>query len=858
MAMIVPQYERRQVTEAARPVGVQAAQSGLAEVAKGISDVGSTFQQWQADVDEADAKAADTAYSNDVRAALYDPENGYLNTSGGSALSRRKEVLGNLEKAYNDRLNTLSPNARAMAESAFQGRLDSARQGVDVHAGRERITYLDTQSDARIQAAVNDAVTDPRAMDRTLSILRNEVAEKSSRAGWSPEQTKAAMASSESELYRMTTINMAEADPVAAAEFLAQRAATMAPADLMVARDALAKPLAAIAEQEAIANVRAGVGPEKLGETTFAASDLPQEAYALLGTIAGTEAPDYQTINGGEKFDDLSDHPRRKGAGGTSTAAGRYQFVQATWDRAAGANGFGDFSPENQDRGAWWLAQQDYKANTGRDLMGDLQAGKYSEIRAGLSSTWEGIHKLSDAEFAKRMESAGGVVLSPRVSAAIDALPAHQAEQVRQASLNGISAWRTEQQAAASAEQTKVKESFQLRIATGDVRLTDGEILGSPLDDGDKATLIKSRATKFKDIEQTQADVTAFTAGQMVVDPYSTEGRKRVDGLWKEQSKTIQQGEDPAALVEGIVSQTGLVPSAVNGALRQGITSRDPAMVQSALVTAGRIAAIDPHALGRRDGGTQVAEMATLYDHLTGTVGLSSEQAVQRVMDLSEPEKMADRRALLASPATETWLKGKATVEDARSVFSEGFFSRTPKLGETPIQEAAAVSEYREILEQSLIDTNGDQDLAATLASDRFKRRYGTSEYSMTGANVVTRLPPEVTYPAGPDGGHSYIGAQAIAALAKDDLKASDVFLQSDGTTAADVRAGRPPRYVVYYTDEDGMIQQHQFRFSAEPPTPSEVTAARKAQAMEEQRQLIERNRALRAPENQRGNNALR
>ena len=66
-----------------------------------------------------------------------------------------------------------------------------------------------------------------------------------------------------------------------------------------------------------------------------AGAALPQEALALLDTIAGTESPDYNTIYGGRKVGSLAWHPGiavpiQKGpnTGKHSTAAGRYQFVE--------------------------------------------------------------------------------------------------------------------------------------------------------------------------------------------------------------------------------------------------------------------------------------------------------------------------------------------------------------------------------------------------------------------------------------------------------------------------------------------------------------------------------------------------
>lgn len=124
------------------------------------------------------------------------------------------------------------------------------------------------------------------------------------------------------------------------------------------------------------------------------ATDLPAEARAFLNTIAsGESAGAYNvryTPQGGVTFDDLSRHPRifENGPHGKSSAAGRYQHTATTWDSQGG----GDFSPENQDRRAWDLAQQDYKARTGRALLADLQAdGVTPAMLSSLAPTWSSL-----------------------------------------------------------------------------------------------------------------------------------------------------------------------------------------------------------------------------------------------------------------------------------------------------------------------------------------------------------------------------------------------------------------------------------------------------------------------------------
>lgn len=119
---------------------------------------------------------------------------------------------------------------------------------------------------------------------------------------------------------------------------------------------------------------------------------------ALLDAIASTESPDYNVIYGGERFSDFSDHPRKfveilsgPNKGKKSSAAGRYQFLSSTWDAASKALGLDDFSPENQDEAAWWLAKKDYKARTGRDLDSDINSNDdevLANIGVALSPTW--------------------------------------------------------------------------------------------------------------------------------------------------------------------------------------------------------------------------------------------------------------------------------------------------------------------------------------------------------------------------------------------------------------------------------------------------------------------------------------
>jgi muramidase (phage lysozyme) len=144
--------------------------------------------------------------------------------------------------------------------------------------------------------------------------------------------------------------------------------------------------------------------------------DIPPEGYKLLDAIAVSEGANYNSIVGNGRggstldstdmlnnaergvigdppaqFSNFSDHPKIVGlrtAQGPSTAAGRYQITATTWERLKKEHkDLTDFSPENQDKAAWYLAQEDYKG----DIVADLQAGKIGQVLQGLNRTWTSI-----------------------------------------------------------------------------------------------------------------------------------------------------------------------------------------------------------------------------------------------------------------------------------------------------------------------------------------------------------------------------------------------------------------------------------------------------------------------------------
>jgi hypothetical protein len=391
-------------------------------------------------------------------------------------------------------------------------------------------------------------------------------------------------------------------------------------------------------------------------------------------------------------------------------------------------------------------------------------------------------------------------------------------------SIDEVRSLTTQAEQTVNAERTalynQMKDSMQLGIATGQV-ISEDQILGSALGDGDKASLLGQFRTKNKDEAVISQTLAALADRSLNVSPYDAEATKALDTI----SERAEKGGSLEQFVqssEEIVRQSGIVPKPYMNRIRQGLESTNVEQVGAAAELARRVGQIDPAAFGRRDGGSKVADAATAYSHYVDTVGMTPEQAAQRLIDMNDPEKVKARASLMESKPTKDWITKKATESNVRDIFDPGVFGFDPTLGSNPAQSAAMVGEYRSILEESLWDANGDQELAVTFAGQRFAKRYGTSSFSLDGETAVTRLPPEKTYPVGADGTHGYIMDQVIHALKENGVDASNVYLQSDDMTNRDYSTGQPARYQVFF-EKDGGIERFGLPFYALPEAESGV-----------------------------------
>lgn len=426
-----------------------------------------------------------------------------------------------------------------------------------------------------------------------------------------------------------------------------------------------------------------------------------------------------------------------------------------------------------------------------------------------------------------------------------------------------------------SAEYAYIKDSVSEGIARGTIT-SEAQVFSSGLKGGDLQTSVNQLRTAQEQGRNLTAAWGSYQDGSLQLNSFESKDRSVIDRMDESLSRSISEGTGPAgasqssapvangslgallpsagmspavgaggqapatgggvgasiqgsgptapavalgnvqtAWREDVVRRYGIVPEGLMKDIRRGIESRDPAEVAVAARSAQRVASIDPAALGKREGGNEAQTAADKFSYYTNTLGLEPEPAAQRLIDARDPEKARSREALIKSEETKKFIKDTSTEANVRDIFDPGIFGVDPKLGENPAQAAAMVGEYRDILEESMFDANGDRNAAKDLAARRFARIYRPSDFTFN-TGVVSRIPPEATYPAGRDGTYEYIRQQAIDALKEEGVETEKIYLQPYEDTETDRRAGRPARYQLWY-EKDGEIEMFNYPFSASP-----------------------------------------
>lgn len=409
----------------------------------------------------------------------------------------------------------------------------------------------------------------------------------------------------------------------------------------------------------------------------------------------------------------------------------------------------------------------------------------------------------------------------------------------KQLQLENMAASRDREIATAAVTQQKANavtavDDYQLRIATSDPTLTQQQILTDDrIDNGQRATLINSFNKEQESNAGAAEIIAAIGAGQQApINAYDADQAKVAEKAYGQMIRSLPEDQQ-AAGTNAFVSSTGFIPKSIEANLRNGAASTDPQTVASTMTTASVLSRLAPSNFGSMPGADGLRKKMDLYQTYTATMGYTPTEAGAKIIAADDPDQIRRRDAILKSDPVKKYLKA-IDANDVASIFNTGAFGSVPlvgkafapdvgggatpdqiKVGVNPESEAAIVSDYRRVVEDALVEANGDEAAAEDIAKRRFSRIYGTTEYSPLSSNIVVRYPPENAYPAGPDGTHEYVGSQLSEALKEEGIEADAYYLQGDLQTEQDIKAGRPARYQVFY-EKDGKIESFNLPFYAD------------------------------------------
>lgn len=419
-------------------------------------------------------------------------------------------------------------------------------------------------------------------------------------------------------------------------------------------------------------------------------------------------------------------------------------------------------------------------------------------IRSGdtiaIAAAVEGLQSDNDGVNAKRRQNEAEIIRSSDS----DALLADRLKDV-DPSLRGSVAkevaalWsldeaaRQRRQAAADLAKQQQQAELEIGISRGELGYAqiDRAYASGVLSPDQYTALTKQKdeavAKAMNDAEDLDAARAKLQAGDW--NAYDPDQKKMVNTLFDASDQSPQTGI-------ALTVQTGIAPDATVATIRQGIAAKD----QQTYTTASQIEDAAPNALPE-DVRRQVGEFRAFT-----RLGYTAEDAIRRA-NRTEDEKIAFK-VLDPQVAKEV---GKLGVADTKL---SGWFGADVSEAATPALMADFGALYSEARRDGLSAAE-----AAAVAQEQIGKTWGPSEVS--GSAQVVRHPPERYYRMSPE---TIAGQAKVDAMGLDPT-AESVDLRADYVTDSDIKAGRPPRYRLFWTDADGVVHAAPGHFQAVEPS---------------------------------------
>lgn len=326
----------------------------------------------------------------------------------------------------------------------------------------------------------------------------------------------------------------------------------------------------------------------------------------------------------------------------------------------------------------------------------------------------------------------------------------------------------------------------------------------------------------------------AMLSGGGQFNPYDDNAKKAVNAAFAAQSQV--QGANPLQVAMNIWQRTGVLPEAGGTMLRGGLVSTDANQVAMAASVASNMLQRNPNAFAGVQGGSDIEQAAALYSHYVNDLGLTAQDAAQRVAQRNAPD--VRRRVDVNKPAIDAF-RTKLRKTDVGNLLSNtfgGWLSIDPEFT-APEQVNAAAQDYADFAAEHY-EQHGDEGAAQSYAMAQMQKLYG----AVNGR--IMKFPPTRAYPP-VMGSHDYIFRQAqgdIKGVTGRNIPADRIYLMPIPTaTAQAFRAGKPTPYSIHYIDK--VNGQDVYRTLPGVAFTADVNAAQREAAGEFSRAQAERRR---------------
>lgn len=306
------------------------------------------LEKMQAEEIETDAKQADTAFTDYLTQAYYNPETGFGNLRGKTALDAHQEVLRLAREKATELQGGLGDRAGRMFAQAAAARMSGFTREVTSHAATSRREWITSASTARVTSSMQNAIAnfnDDKAFQRATLVTHIEMQALASQQGWSRGEMDQKTNEILSAGMAGRIERMAVYDPLRAQKFFDDNKAFMLGDDVAKIEKSL---------HGTVQNVRA----QTRADEVFAGG--PANAYTFEGFSGRLGA---QESSGGTNLIPTS-----------GSARGIFQYTEDTWaalvnsaaGKAAGLTLAGRFD-DKQQSAALRLSVRQYE-NTLREL----------------------------------------------------------------------------------------------------------------------------------------------------------------------------------------------------------------------------------------------------------------------------------------------------------------------------------------------------------------------------------------------------------------------------------------------------------------------------------------------------------